>query len=356
MSAHPAKEPSTGERDPQTLISLLQSELSTTNHEVMLLTLELEQRVADRTTQLLLANQELREEISERQRAEEEIRKLNRDLVQRTGLLENVNMELETFNREVMHLTLDLENRAGLLQAANKELETFSYSVSHDLRAPLRHILGFATLLHEEAGPFLDEKPQEYLNKITESASMMSTLIDELLRFSRFSHAELKRVPVNFNAILEGVIRDHETEVQGRNIVWKRGTLPSAWGDPVLLRQVLVNLVSNALKYSRRSNPAKIEVDTLETGHSETVFFVRDNGVGFDPRYADKLFGVFQRLHQAGEFEGVGVGLATVRRIIARHGGKTWAEGEVGRGATFYFSLPGPQHDKANVIESTHPK
>ena len=299
-------------KDPQTLIGLLQTELSTTNHEVMLLTLELEQRVAERMAQLSETNAELVKEIAERRRAEEEVKQLNRDLQQ----------------------------RAGLLEAANEELETFSYSVSHDLRAPLRHILGYATMLHEEANPALGEKSQQHLTRIKQSATKMSTLIDELLHFSRFSHVELNRESVDLNAIVDSVIRDHNAEVQGRNVVWKHTQLPGAWGDVALLRQVVVNLISNALKYSRLSNPAEIEISVLENDSGETVFFVRDNGVGFDSQHADKLFGVFQRLHKESEFEGTGVGLASVRRIVARHGGKTWADGEVGRGATFYFSLP----------------
>jgi light-regulated signal transduction histidine kinase (bacteriophytochrome) len=300
-----------GARDPQTVIGLLQAELATTNHEVMVLTLELEERVAERVAELSQVNRELLRENSERQRAEEQVGKLNQEL----------------------------EQRAELLEAANKELETFSYSVSHDLRAPLRHILGFATMLCEDGGPALSEKPREYLKNITESANRMSALIDDLLYFSRFSHVELRRESVNLNAIVDGVIRDQEPELKGRKIVWKRMPLPRAWGDAALLRQVMVNLVSNAVKYSRLSDPAEIEIGVQESGPRETVFFVRDNGAGFDPLYAGKLFGVFQRLHKASEFEGTGIGLASVRRIIARHGGKTWAEGKVGKGATFYFSL-----------------
>jgi light-regulated signal transduction histidine kinase (bacteriophytochrome) len=167
----------------------------------------------------------------------------------------------------------------------------------------------------------------------------MSALIDDLLYFSRFSHVELTRESVNLNALVESVIGDNETETTGRNVVWKRTPLPRVWGDRSLLRQVLVNLVSNALKYSRKSDPAEIEIGVQESGPQETVLFVRDNGAGFDSRYAGKLFGVFQRMHKASEFEGTGIGLASVRRIIARHGGKTWAEGKVGQGATFYFSL-----------------
>jgi light-regulated signal transduction histidine kinase (bacteriophytochrome) len=308
-SAAPALE--SNPKDPQTIIGLLEAELATTNHEVMLLTLELEQRVAERVVDLSQVVKALRTENTERQRADAEVRRLNQDL----------------------------EQRAGLLEAANKELETFSYSVSHDLRAPVRHILGFATMLHEDAGPALGPMPREHLKKITESANRMSALIDDLLYFSRFSHVELTRESVNLNTLLESVIADHAADLKGRNVVWKCAPLPRAWGDRALLRQVLVNLVSNALKYSRKMDPAEIEVGVLETGPRETTFFVRDNGAGFDSRYADKLFGVFQRLHKATEFEGTGIGLASIRRIVARHGGKTWAEAKLGKGATFYFSL-----------------
>jgi light-regulated signal transduction histidine kinase (bacteriophytochrome) len=290
---------------------MLEAELATTNHEVMVLTLDLEQRVAERVAELSQVNKDLVAENSERRRADEDVRKLNQEL----------------------------EQRAELLEATNKELETFSYSVSHDLRAPLRHILGFVTMLCEDAGEALGEKPREYLKNITEAATRMSALIDDLLHLSRFSHAELRREAVDLNAIVDSVIREQEPEIQGRNIVWKRSRLPGVWGDAVLLRQVMVNLVSNALKYSRLRDPAEIEIGAQESGPRETVFFVRDNGAGFNSEYASKLFGVFQRLHKASEFEGTGIGLAIVRRIVARHGGKTWAEGKVGEGATFYFSL-----------------
>ncbi|OLB63342.1 MAG: hypothetical protein AUH96_10760 [Nitrospirae bacterium 13_2_20CM_2_61_4] len=297
-----SKESDVDMKDPQTLIGLLQTELSTTNHEVMLLTLELEQRVAERMAQLSETNAELVKEIAERRRAEEEVKQLNRDLQQ----------------------------RAGLLEAANEELETFSYSVSHDLRAPLRHILGYATMLHEEANPALGEKSQQHLTRIKQSATKMSTLIDELLHFSRFSHVELNRESVDLNAIVDSVIRDHNAEVQGRNVVWKHTQLPGAWGDVALLRQVVVNLISNALKYSRLSNPAEIEISVLENDSGETVFFVRDNGVGFDSQHADKLFGVFQRLHKESEFEGTGVGLAASDGLLPGTGAKRGPTGKSG--------------------------
>lgn len=311
MTARPAPALEAGAKDPQALIGLLQAELATTNHEVMILTLDLEKRVAERVAELSQANKDLLQENAVRRRADAEISRLNKDL----------------------------EQRAQLLEAANKELETFSYSVSHDLRAPLRRILGFATILREDAGAALSEKLREHLSRITEAANKMSALIDDLLYFSRFASGELTRESVDLNGIVDTIIRDQELEIKGRNIVWKRAPLPRAWGSGALLRQVMENLISNALKYSRKSDPAEIEIGVKESGPPQTVFFVRDNGVGFDARYASKLFGVFQRLHTAGEFEGTGIGLASVRRIIARHGGKTWAEGQVGKGATFYFSL-----------------
>ena len=292
-----SKESDVDMKDPQTLIGLLQTELSTTNHEVMLLTLELEQRVAERMAQLSETNAELVKEIAERRRAEEEVKQLNRDLQQ----------------------------RAGLLEAANEELETFSYSVSHDLRAPLRHILGYATMLHEEANPALGEKSQQHLTRIKQSATKMSTLIDELLHFSRFSHVELNRESVDLNAIVDSVIRDHNAEVQGRNVVWKHTQLPGAWGDVALLRQVVVNLISNALKYSRLSNPAEIEISVLENDSGETVFFVRDNGVGFDP---------------AAPRPTPTLGMSSMRERAEGIGGRLTVESELGRGTRVTADLP----------------
>jgi light-regulated signal transduction histidine kinase (bacteriophytochrome) len=312
MTAHaPSPALASGENDSETIIRLLQAELAVTNHEVMILTLDLEKRVAERVAQLSQVNKDLLQENSERRRADQEVSRLNQDL----------------------------EQRAELLEASNKELESFSYSVSHDLRAPVRHILGFATMLQQDTVPALAEKSQEHLDKIRESATRMWALIDELLHFSRFSHVELTRESVDLNAMVDSVIREQEPEIQGRNIVWIRMALPAVWGDAALLRQVMVNLISNALKYSRLKDPAEIEIGAQASGPRETVFFVRDNGAGFNSEYASKLFGVFQRLHKASEFEGTGIGLAIVRRIVARHGGKTWAEGKVGEGATFYFSL-----------------
>ncbi|MGH9369746.1 MAG: ATP-binding protein [Thermoanaerobaculia bacterium] len=232
-----------------------------------------------------------------------------------------------------------LAERSAQLEAANRELEAFSYSVSHDLRAPLRHVAGFAELLGRGAADSLDEKNRRYLQTIIDSARRMGRLIDDLLTFSRMGRAEMHLAPVNLAELVAGVRNELGPDTAGRQVVWKTNGLPVVRGDPALLRQVVVNLLSNALKYTSTRPDAEIEIGSYQQAE-EIVVFVRDNGVGFDMRYADKLFGVFQRLHRAEEFEGTGIGLANVRRIIHRHGGRAWAEGEVGRGAVFYVSLP----------------
>ncbi len=230
--------------------------------------------------------------------------------------------------------------RTAQLEAANKELEAFSYSVSHDLRAPLRHINGFLELLQKKAGNALDEQSRHYMGIISDAAIKMGRLIDELLSFSRMGRHTLSFQRVALDQLVRDILREFKPDTAGRAIVWRIGDLPAVNGDTSMLRIVLVNLIANALKFTRPRQQTIIEIGSQPGKHSEAEIFVRDNGVGFDMTYADKLFGVFQRLHHSDEFEGTGIGLASVRRIIARHGGRTWAEGEINQGAVFYFSLP----------------
>jgi light-regulated signal transduction histidine kinase (bacteriophytochrome) len=207
------------------------------------------------------------------------------------------------------------------------------------LRAPLRHITSFVELLSEAAANRLDEQCCRYMQNISAAALRMGRLIDDLLMFSRIGRATMAERPVSLSQLVEEVRTELSPETQGRNIEWKIGPLPEVSADPILLRSVISNLLSNAIKYTHQKEVAHIEVG-CEKRPNEVVCFVRDNGAGFDMRFVDKLFGVFERLHRLEEFEGTGIGLASVRRIISRHGGSTWAEGEVGKGATFYFSLP----------------
>jgi signal transduction histidine kinase len=277
---------------------------------------QLEERVEQRTADLARANQRLQEEIAERRRAEEQARALN--------------VELERRVRE----------RTAQLQASNHELESFAYSVSHDLRAPLRAVHGFIALLEEKLGASPDEEVQHFLASISAAARRMAALIDGLLEFSRMGRQAITQEQVDLDSLAREVIQDLAPETAGRAIRWTVSPLPAAPGDRVLLRTVLLNLISNAIKFTRTRPAAEIEIGCQPGGPSEHVIFVRDNGVGFDMRYADKLFGVFQRLHRIEDFEGTGIGLANVRRIVERHGGRAWAEGEPGRGATFYIALP----------------
>lgn len=255
-------------------------------------------------------------DISERKQAEEDVRRINQELENRVAV------------------------RTSELLTANKELEAFSYSVSHDLRTPLRHMDGYLTLLKEHAAPTLDEESQLHIATIAKATQRMSALIDDLLAFSRMGRQEMKRTAVDLGAIVVDVIGEMAPEVEGRDIDWHIADLPVVTGDRAMLHVVLDNLISNALKYSGKRARARIEIGTLAGDGTETIVFVRDNGAGFDMQYRDKLFGVFQRLHRTDEFQGTGIGLANVFRIISRHGGRTWAEGKLDEGATFYFSLP----------------
>ena len=247
--------------------------------------------------------------------------------------------ERKQVEEQIVQLNADLQSRAAQLETANKELESFSYSVSHDLRAPLRHIHGYVEMLTAATEGQLTDKPRRYLQTIAAASVEMGQLIDDLLAFSRTGRVALRLERVSLDGLVPEAIRGLEMATQGRNIDWKIAPLPAVRGDVALLRQVLANLVGNAVKYSRKRAPALIEIGVAGTEAGRAVLFVRDNGAGFDPQYAHKLFGVFQRLHRAEEFEGTGIGLATVSRIVARHGGRVWAEGKVGAGAAFFFTL-----------------
>jgi signal transduction histidine kinase len=254
-------------------------------------------------------------------------------------------MQIEVEHRvqreaEIRSLNQELAKRAAELEAINKDLESFAYSVSHDLRAPLRHLVGYSELLQKQASSLLDDKSRRYMQTILQSAKRMGDLIDDLLAFSRIGRAETQKMLVSLEQLVKEVVAEFRQETKGRDIAWNIGALPACYGDRSMLRLAIVNLVSNAVKFTRLRTQAEIEIGCVDGNRNEVEVFVRDNGAGFDMQYANKLFGVFQRLHLPEQFEGTGIGLATVQRIIHRHGGKVRAEGAVDQGATFYFSLP----------------
>ncbi|HEY6251743.1 MAG TPA: ATP-binding protein [Candidatus Angelobacter sp.] len=310
----------------------INEELEIKQRELQYAKENLEVRVTQRTEELASANQQLQIELAERKRAEDQVKKLNEDLEHR------------------------VIERTAQLAAVNEELDAFSYSVSHDLRAPLRHSSGFARALIEDHILQLTPEAQHNLKHIQEGTQKMSRMIDDLLNLARLDRHSQVLEMTSLNSLVHSVIQDLTPEIAERKIEWRIGSLPFVKCDPGLLQQVFANLLSNAVKYTRGRQRAVIEVGQ-STIDGQAVFFVRDNGAGFEPKYADKLFRAFQRLHSDQEFEGTGVGLATVRRIIRKHGGRIWAEAEPNKGATFYFclgeSLPANSTDNRQAASAT---
>jgi len=290
---------------------------------------ELKKTKADGTQVVVASRWSLRRDEQERPAA---ILETNNDITERKHR-----------EQEILGLNQELAKRSAELESINKELEAFAYSISHDLRAPLRHMAGYTELLQKKASSVVDEKSNRYMAMILESAKRMGNLIDDLLDFSRIGRAETQQTLVNLAQLVREALTEVRQDTEGRDIAWKIGALPDFFGDRSMLRVVLVNLIANAVKFTRTRLRAEIEIGWADGNRDELIVFVRDNGVGFNMKYVHKLFGVFQRLHQSDEFEGTGIGLATVQRIIHRHGGRVWAEGVVDSGATFYFSAPRPQ-------------
>lgn len=285
------------------------------------------QRADANAREAISHQKQLEQEVGERRRAEEEVRRLNSELEQRVA------------------------QRTAELVTINQELESFTYSVSHDLRAPLRHIDGYAQILEEEYGPQIPPDAQKFTKKIRKGSQNMGRLVDDLLNLSHVGKAELTLRQVALSPLMDEALAEIKLETANRQIEWKMGQLSSIECDPGLVKLVFINLLANAVKYTRPRERAHIEIGEMKQ-HGENVIYVRDNGVGFNMKYSSKLFGVFQRLHRAEEFEGTGVGLATVARIVHKHGGRIWAEAEINKGAAFFFTLGAAERDRANGDQS----
>ena len=253
-------------------------------------------------------------------------------------LLARVVAETEAAGRSIQVLNRELEGRVGELTELTQELEAFTYSVSHDLRAPLRHIDGFSKILLDQSAGQLNAAAMRAMDRIRFGAQQMGLMIDDLLEFSRLGRRDVARRPTDMRHLVDESLEILKPATEGRDIDFRIGELPTLDCDPALIKHVIVNLLSNAIKFTRDNKPAIIEIGQIAADETPVVY-VRDNGVGFDMRYVDKLFGIFQRLHRREDFEGIGVGLATVQRVIHKHGGRVWAESEIGKGATFYFAL-----------------
>jgi PAS domain S-box-containing protein len=311
------------------------AELIIANTELVFQNEEKEKRAAE----LVIANKELAFQNIEKEKRAGELIIANEELAFQNVEKEKRAAELIIANNELAFQNNEKEKRAEELLLVNNELEAFSYSVSHDLRAPLRHIGGFVDLLLKNNSSQLDASGLRFLNTISGSSLKMGKLIDALLAFSRLNRGELQRTKIDTLAMVTRILKSLIEESEGRIIETRILDLPDTLGDENLINQVWINLISNAAKYSKNNEKSIIEIGG-KIENKDAIFYIKDNGVGFEMQYADKLFGVFQRLHNERDFEGIGIGLANINRIIIRHGGKCWAVGEVDKGATFFFSLP----------------